>query len=160
MRWSSQMLKAPPARIRTFMRCPRQTWKVVGGLTPYFAQKRISRKRGNIPKLTMFHCNVNLMRVVEKVCYSHFHCAEIAQLTIVSYQTITTESRRERKKEKCPFLYVEKYLSFLLKNIFPVQVTSSIHKKNVIMGSVPVTNLNLTKFIGIILKFISSKKLL
>ena len=77
----------------------------------------------------MFHCNVNLMRVVEKVCYSHFHCAEIAQLTIVSYQTITTESRRERKKEKCPFLYVEKYLSFLLKNIFPVQVTSSIHKK-------------------------------
>ena len=37
--------------------------------------------------------------------------------------------KRERKKEKCCFLYVEKYLSFLLKNIFPVQVTSSVHKK-------------------------------
>ena len=37
--------------------------------------------------------------------------------------------RKKEKKEKCRFLYVEKYLSFLLKNIFPVQVTSSVHKK-------------------------------
>ena len=66
----------------------------------------------------MFHCNVNLMRVVEKVCYSHFHCAEIAQLTIVSYQTITTESRRERDKKRNVVFFMLRNISLSCLKIF------------------------------------------